>query len=765
MVGLKSTKTHHEKLELGILIVLFYLYLHLTYAAFPLERDVAEFAGVLPTKKWIVFMEKVANSCFNEIKRNISHTLTDVVMCMAKEKRTPKCMINFGSKRCKLVRIFPNILKYEYFYHPKIRVIVHRQFSINITILGLRGENGRLHLTFVDMEKMYFYRGPLYAFTFVNPYNAIELKFNKEIKHETFIEYGVVQSFNVTRFQQIRATPMYFQWSYLLVTCFHIQVDIAARLILDATLCSRCKLLVYDGPNERLPVIMKLNNAVKAQKVVTSTFQVFFIVIESHPQQKSLTYESVYRSTSVFNLSNVEHENLNFNNNTYCKGHSMIARQCVYTFYTHNWETIRFSLTDLKFTGEYQDTKFLAGIVLFNNFFGKREKIYEITKQFQTSESTYIDIIGTGNKMEIVVFVYSVFASLAMKCVMTATTCTTLLVTNYSISYTRYISPVDHTNRIFEIKNSVYELFQSTGCLRIQSIWSTYSFKFSLPRSTLGLIKIMPLIYPYKYPEPLPCTASLRGFGFRYRLDFSSNIIHTVTSIEMNCADQYNDFKTIGITQLPCKVPCTCLQERVCPLSEILWRPNDTNACDICQLAHVYVDQQVHLKPNVYFHIRMKSNACSFVKLTIGSNYLGTVKRPYFNFEINLPVSKMISRTPDFRFAVSINIWLSDECPYEITLAALPSLSEMIEDLEEPSAMVKSAYWRGCFYRSFSRVSAVSWDTAATACQRAGQYLLTIHSAEEFTFIAETFLQPYDMSILYGGIKREVLYLYNVTIE
>ena len=72
--------------------------------------------------------------------------------------------------------------------------------------------------------------------------------------------------------------------------------------------------------------------------------------------------------------------------------------------------------------------------------------------------------------------------------------------------------------------------------------------------------------------------------------------------------------------------------------------------------------------------------------------------------------------------------------------------------------MEKTAYWRGSLYRRLfcCYPHRVTWNKAAKYCQQAGQFLLTIHSVDEFNFVKETFLQPHDTLILCVGIKREV---------
>ena len=756
-----STKMHNAKHIFGIVALTCYICIDFTYAAFPLERDVAKFTKILPNKKWTVFMEREVSSCFTEIKRNDSNSLIDAVRCMTEKQHTSKC-VYFSWLSCRLNHIRPHILMYKFWdSNPRIRFIVHRQFSINITVFGLPNP---AQISFEGMGKVYFYRGPVYPFTFMHPDNIITLRYQSQVSYGvTFIEYDVVQRFNVTHFQHIGETTIYFRWGSSLVICFHIQIDKTHRLSLDVTSCLHCKFLVYDGPNERLPIIMNPNSAVKAQKVVASTFQVFLIVIESQQQQETLTYASVYKHGAAFNFSNVEHLKFNFDNGTYCKGHSMVSRQCVYAFHTNNLETIRFSLTEFQLTGDYQGAGFAAGIVLFNYFLGKREVMFELTKHFETSKIRYVDLTGTGSKMDVVVFVYSVFASLSVTFVMTTTRCNTLLVHNSFVSYTRYLTPVDHTRRAFEIKTSAQEVIQSNACFRIQLLSFRYLFHFSFPQSIPALVTTMPSLETHRWE----CGIFLISPHY-FWIGNTQSKIRTIASIQVNCTDRSSDLQTVEIKWLPCKIPCTCLQPRLCPRSELIVHPNATNTCDICQFVHIY-SNWVRLKPNSSLNIRMKSNTCPFVALKFRDDNEDGFRSP--TFEIALNRSSIISRTPDFKSSMMITM-LPTKCPFEIPLAAIPPSSASaaiygggVSSTKFTRHMVKAAYWRGTLYRRFSRANPVSWDTAAKSCKQAGQFLLTIHSVDEYHFIKETFMQPHDTSVVYVGMKREVMYLHKVYIS
>ena len=110
---------------------------------------------------------------------------------------------------------------------------------------------------------------------------------------------------------------------------------------------SFCKLLVYDGPTGKLPIIMKSNGTYKSQRIIASTFQVFVVLIEDVHQQKTvMSYAPIYMNTAVYNLTMKDNVEINFDNRTYCHGYSSYASLCVFTFYTSG-SKIRFSLKDI----------------------------------------------------------------------------------------------------------------------------------------------------------------------------------------------------------------------------------------------------------------------------------------------------------------------------------------------------------------------------------------------------------------------------------
>ena len=526
---------------------------HIMQAAYPLERDVDELTRISPSKLWIPFMERLAKICLNDVKIKPSMTSIDVLMCVT-IRGTSQCLSTTYISGCILTNIHPNFLQYEnmfpLFGGLPIQIIVHRQFSLNITVEHVN----TVH--FEDAGPSFEIMGGRYTeqnlSTVIIPSNNLEIIFYSP----SSIEYNVAQHLNNTNFNKLRAHAMHFRLGYILVTCFQIQVDIGARLSLDNITCLLCKIIVYDGPNEKLPIIVKINYTNQFQTVVASTFQVFIVIIEHVPQKDVLmTYAPVYKTKTVFNLTEYEYIEINFDNSTWCDGHSWHARSCVYAFHTSVWSRrqIRFSLLDSQFTETYTTTKYKAGVIVFNHFNGTTEKIVKLNYNFAVKNS-FFEIIGTGYTMHIVILVYSILSSLTLIFAMSLSDCDVLLVSGNYISYSGYVVPMDDTLRVFKMTQSLQALQKYDRCLRLQFITPLSTYRMIFPHNTpikiaeyngeLGMCRFCSYTCPMSFKGPSHASYNIGD----------QIVIRTVESFEIEpCSLRYAQ---LVINWLPCKIPC-----------------------------------------------------------------------------------------------------------------------------------------------------------------------------------------------------------------
>ena len=370
------------KLMTGLLL-LYDSHSYTAQAAFPLERDVAELSGISPPKQWICFMERVARMCLNDIKNKEYMTLTDTLKCMTK-KDSSQCLHGYQKRWtffCTLFHVLPNVLKFcaRSF---RIQIFVHRQFSLNVTVVDA-GQDYEIQPYFEVMGNEYTGRN---FSTLLSSDNRMEIYFSSKGGQSCInIDFGVSHTLHTTNHRQIEANIMYIPWGHFLATCFHIQVDISARLALGNVTCSPCKLIVYDGPSEKLPIILKIDKE-RFQRVLASTFQVLVVVIDDRDHQQALlTYTPIYTTTAVYNLSIDEHHQQHFDNHTWCNGHSWSARLCVYTFYTSTRNKIRLSATDLELQGRYdpRDSALkAAGVCLADHVPGATWNLLDVQNWF-----------------------------------------------------------------------------------------------------------------------------------------------------------------------------------------------------------------------------------------------------------------------------------------------------------------------------------------------------------------------------------------------
>ena len=168
-----------------------------------------------------------------------------------------------------------------------------------------------------------------------------------------------------------------------------------------------------------------------------------------------------------------------------------------------------------------------------------------------------------------------------------------------------------------------------------------------------------------------------------------------------------------------------------------LWGDNVIITCDNCKNAYIFC-RHVHLQINMLPLIRIKP---IFLRMTITFNR-----------------SDILSAISDFKTETDIHIG-SSLCVIEIPIDAIKSVKPYTH-WETIRRVVNTFQWGGTLYQSVQLRLKVSWEAAAPYCQESGANLLTIHSQAEYRFLQETFLNTYDLLVLYVGVKRKVIILH-----
>ena len=567
-------------------------YFQISQAAFPLEQDVRELVKISQPKRWIAFMERKASRCLNDTKTNSPTGLINALRCMFDKGTFNRCLITLLEGSCVLIHEYPNILKFieedDYLSQKIIHVFIHRQFNVNVTMVrcsiptvlwnNLRYDT----MYFVIAEKKF--RGPHPPVTIIILHNSLKIQFNIGQSYNTVIEYDVVQNLNVTYHPKMTENALYFPWGDFLVKCFQIKVDVKARLSLEIIKCVSCKILVYDGPNEKLPIIMKIRKIRQAQRVVGSTFQVYVVITGNDYQKKSrIVYAPIYSKTAVFNISKNEPHEISFDNHTHCYGHSFSARLCVYKYYTAHSEKMRFTLIDLSFKGSYQGSGFEAGVFVFNQFGETVAKLMKFNKNLPLLGNTDFEIIGT--KIYVAIFVYSVYASLSLKFSMSKADCNILLVSNNYISYSGYITSVDGTPYVLYVSQPSKDLSKYDNCFQFQFFGLEYEIMIIFRANTQLLMTITGFKFKLHNNDNryyLPCRTDIKALAGRYHVKDTNrqyqdrqSIVSSIKYLKVHKCFP-NTYMRIRIKWLPCKLPCRYLDfEKNCKYgntrNEVAW--------------------------------------------------------------------------------------------------------------------------------------------------------------------------------------------------
>ena len=743
-------------------------YVYISNAAFPLEQDVKNIVTNSQPKRWIVFMERIGSKCLNDMKTKSPTSLMYILRCMIGKGMFKRCVMRLFRQPCILIQKYPNILEFvdldNDFRQKFIQIFIHRQFNLNITMVrcnkpAVRGNGMGYHSIYFEIGEKKF-RGPHQAVTVIIFQSTVRIKFNTGRSYSAVIEYDVVQNPNKTNHPQMRENVLYFPWGGSLVICFQIKVDVIARLSLRIITCTICNVIVYDGPNERLPIITKISNTRQARWLVGSTFQVYVVITNDISREKSnITYAPIYRKTSVFNLSKNKYHELIFDNHTYCYGHSFSARLCVYTYNTVNPEKIRVTLTDLNFTGRYQGSSFAAGVFVFNYFGETLVKLMQFNGNLPLLESTDFEIIGA--KILVAIFVYSYFASLSLKFSMASTNCNVLLVTKDFISYSGYITPMDDTPYAFHVNRpskGFSKCKRCTSCFRFQFLEFEHDMVINFPEDT----QVMMTTNGFHSNGYHPCRTYIKATTGEYHVKnrngkylYRQRIVSSIKFLKVSDCFP-NTYMQIQIEWLPCKLPCRYIDfERKCKIEkapEMMWHDNDDGTCNICEKRYALCDL-VFLKSNVSFSIGLHPKRCLSVDLSIGNRKLKGAP----TMVLALNKYNMVSRIPGFTRLVYA--WVSsNKCVMEIPKAVLHTDDRrMFQNRNNKLDGVKAAYWDDVLYHHLSSLRLVSWEKAARYCHDIGAFLLTIHSLAEYQFIQAAFLQSHDTSVLYVGLKREVM--------
>ena len=367
--------------------------------------------------------------------------------------------------------------------------------------------------------------------------------------------------------------------------------------------------------------------------------------------------------------------------------------------------------------------------------------------------------------MHVSVFAYTLLASITLRFSISTKKCSTLLVSDNHISYSGYITPVPGKWNEFHINQSSQALLEYNVCYKFQFIYiqiPEYTFKFIFPDVTpmLVTVRYIPL---YQFRLRKACYFDMEGSHYRPNwLDsmFETEGIISINSFRVEFCGPLQ-YSHLQIITLPCKIPCpSIIREIYCSFSHVqaneLWEDSANITCDVCNNVYMFC-KNIHLRSKSLPLIRIISKVCKYAILQMWTYDLGQ-----FSAMVTFSRNDFLSATSAFTTDTDIFLDISScvaEIPIRVTKLVKPNAHR------ETTRHVKTFQWGGALYHSVRLKFKVSWETAAFYCQESGAFLLTIHSQAEYLFLRETFLKTYGVLVLYVGVKRKVIWIYNFFVD
>ena len=364
------------------------------------------------------------------------------------------------------------------------------------------------------------------------------------------------------------------------------------------------------------------------------------------------------------------------------------------------------------------------------------------------------EIATIGNKMHVLIFVYSVFTSLTLTFSVSTLKCTIWLAFKNYISYSGYVAPTYHTLHHFQITRPLGTSIEYDGCFRFQFIAASDIFRVRFPAESAVQVTMLGCRWSKCHCgsriifEPLEFLA--------YKKDQS----YILKSDSMTVYACRRHLLHIIMTMMPCKVPCKLiLDQGLCDLghgSKMMIYDNYENIiCDICENYYSGCTTNYFgtaLRTDASFTLRIKSDICLSACVRILDYKSSGIISPTISVIFRGDVLKIPALN-----TVNYIILLSGMCDIEVPIAALETNPPMLGSVLMTPYEVKTVFWGGVLYRCLSQLPPVTWERAAQYCSEAEASLLIIHSSAEYQFLEDNVLQARDTSLLYVGWRREVM--------
>ena len=757
-----------KAIRFSLFIAIFSMQVNNTNCAYPMERVIANMTGAVPSKTWIIFMERRPLTCLYGASLKTINNLFSILRCLTyKYDHKGSCVYSgkYGLTQtyCFITKREPNILTYaQTGILPLMTLKVHGKFNLNVTVIRFQqnADSRQLQrLMITDGSIRQSYSGRHLPWTVLSKTNFVVVEVFDLCHLCVVIEYGITSAHEILQ-NNNRLTPSstYFSWASFYIHCLYIRVELIARIAVFLMPSNAWKIKVYDGPSGLLPVIKETSGILRnTHRVTSSTFHVFVIVIfHNKSEDTTLRYEPK-TVTKTIKLTNDQKAPIRFDNLTDCHSHTLYARLCVFHIMSSTSRNLKITLTKLKFLGVYSGSMYTAGAAIFDIINSKSFLIYELYDNNWVTNDIHMNFYSSQNQIYFVVYSYLVYASIESEIIVSQIDCTSLY---FDMSSSLYSQHLNHTGgkRIDWYTTDISWETETIKCIRLQPL---ENYRFDFKETVIG----------FKFKHNLVAKYVFRQHGINLRSQFKfcpfSREVTTKVSSKYNLYNNmhYEEgtavfkyltvefchpliYYDIQFTFIGCTLPCKELGIEAF---------NTHRLCDICRMHYTGKNHKdIYIPSNSMFDINILSRQCTSLILTfcrlptasIGLCYGFGVRK---NMTIQVPKFQAIK-------TIALNEKSKKEhfrCSAEIPLTAFTFAGQFPEFEIAPN--INPKYWGQYLYILMTSRRSLSWNAAASTCKSYHGHLLTIYSQREYEFLAKTFLVHYDTSLLYIGSYLKVI--------
>ena len=768
-----------------ILTIITISQIHLGRSMFPVDRDVADITGVSFPKTWMVFMERrvLVRVLFHA--RNRGLPLTDFLAFLSLKYPSQPFCLKKDRGACIIAFKRPNILVYHIPFHTNRRdvvfIYVHRGFHINGTVRAFVYESPwfmndiRERLMIININsRNHRFSGTHKPWSFFKSHYSLPMKLIKLRFHKIILEYNIIDKDIFGGYVQSAGLIHSYTVGQFNVNYIHIRVNETARVAFDILPCLTCGCVVYDGPNEMFPSIMKLeqgSNVTAPAKATASTFQVLIVTIEGKIKAATnVSYTDVYH-LNIITLTEYVNKIITFNNNTQCESHSPAARSCVFEISSSNPTNYHISIQKLFFQGVYNGSEFAAGLIVLNEH---RERIYAFHKDIYFMDTYEMNFTITGNRLYLVMFAYSAFGYFTVNVTVSITDCRGYFVDKSYAPFTGHLT--QRGDKYFTLHPSVKTLIDRGQCVNIQFLhicsghmqfiieakspvkatlfsrflsgWKTYWHDQIM--GTFHRTQLVNLWNQYMLNELL---ISAANWGI---ITCSTYFYYGMTLRGIPCRASYS---MLGLNYLQ---QGNGVSLNLCSNYYLICVPPASSESDI-KLETNIRKQAPHIKMNTTLQIQFHPYNHEGIFMTDES--------------ITLHIfSNITFKTPDSWYMwIRLPICLRKH-PVQISRHVIfgqkYSLSDIWDDYTAYAHLQKTAIdelfskpkleWKNHRYTLLRHKTPVSWNEAAIGCHMKGQYMLTLNDASEYQFIEEEVMSHFTTLKVYLGMIWNVSFLVRI---